>query len=333
MLSYAGVLLTSILVTADAEATFSPLPERIAQELDYFVGDWVLEGQGARGPMQSSWSIQWAPGRHCLIVEYSRREPGKVIRGNALWGWDIASGEVVYHALFSDPALEHIRATIEKPGVFKGKYTGSLEGKNVSGTCELRKKGPEQWTFKTAGVADSGAGELDVRFTRVTPPDREPGRQGRPTAADYITMQCNYFVGEWTTEVIEGRDAGKTGTWTCRLDETGKAFVETATMDGKPFNQAIGGFDPYEQGMKEMVFFSDGSTATLLYRHPLETLRGSLVGKILRGTMEMNSPDGQKKFLDVTVRPQDKNRSVLFIHEKGDSSKVYVKVLFTRRQG
>ena len=88
-------------------AAASPLPKEVAQELDYFVGDWALEGVGARGPMKSSWSMRWAPGGHCLMVEYSRQEPGKVVQGNGVWSWDSANGDLVYHTSYSDQGWTH----------------------------------------------------------------------------------------------------------------------------------------------------------------------------------------------------------------------------------
>lgn len=165
MLTCAGLIVSASLICDVAAA---PLPPEVAQELEYFVGQWHLEGEGAKGPMKSEWSIRWAPGRHCLIVEYARVEEGKTIRGNGLWGWDSATGELVYHAFYADRGLEHNRG---KPTVQRGRYTGSLSGKAATGTCELRKEGPDQWTFKTDGVAASGLGELDVRFIRVKPDD------------------------------------------------------------------------------------------------------------------------------------------------------------------
>jgi hypothetical protein len=120
--------------------------------------------------MKSAWTIKWAPGNHCVIVEYRRDEPDKVIHGSGVWGWDSASGEIVYHALYSDPGLEHIRSQVKQPGVWTGKYTGSLQGQAMEASCELRKESPDQWTFQTTGMAAIGKQELDVRFTRVVLP-------------------------------------------------------------------------------------------------------------------------------------------------------------------
>lgn len=167
MLAHVGIILVPFLIMADPGETNPPLPTAIFQELDFFVGDWSLEGTGARGPMKSFWTMRWAPGKHCLIVDYRREDPETIIFGNALWGWDSATKEIVYHANFSDRGLEQVRSRIERPGVYEGTYTGSLDGKKANGTCELRKEGPNHWIFKTTGVATAGFEELDVRFTRV----------------------------------------------------------------------------------------------------------------------------------------------------------------------
>ena len=43
------------------------------------------------------------------------------------------------------------------------------------------------------------------------------------------------------------------------------------------------------------MFYANGSTATLLYRHPLKTIQGSLLGKVLEGTMERVSPMAKRR--------------------------------------
>ena len=47
----------------------------------------------------------------------------------------------------------------------------------VHASCELRKEGPDLWTFKTTGVAASGLKELDVRFKRATSASGVPARR------------------------------------------------------------------------------------------------------------------------------------------------------------
>ena len=126
---------------------------------------------------------------------------------------------------------------------------------------------------------------------------------------------------------------GSNGTWTCRLDSAGRSFHEKGTMDGKDFLHAIGGYDPQTQSLKEVVFYADGSTATLLYRHPRKLIQGSLVGKVLKGTMEYMSANGEKRALDVLVEPQDRNTSILTIHERGNPSAIWVKAAFNRKEG
>jgi len=153
------------------------------------------------------------------------------------------------------------------------------------------------------------------------------------TADDYIAMQTNYFCGEWSIKALKGDSVGSNGTWTCRLDSTGRSFHEKGTMDGKDFLHAIGGYDPQSQSLKEVVFYADGSTATLLYRHPRELIHGSLVGKVLRGTMEHVSIRGEKRAFDVLVEPQDRNTSILTIHERGNPAKIWVKAAFNRKVG
>jgi hypothetical protein len=56
-------------------------------------------------------------------------------------------------------------------------------------------------------------------------------------------------------------------------------------MDGWPFLGAVGGYDPHLRGRKAVVFYADGSTGTLLYRHVPDTIKCSLAGKVLKGVL------------------------------------------------
>jgi hypothetical protein len=270
MMTHAGIMLASFLMTADADAASAPMPQEIAQELDYFVGDWGLEGEGARGPMKSSWSMRWAPGKHCLIVEYRRQEPGKVILGNALWGWDSASGEIVYHAQYSDRGLEHIRTKIAEADLLKGTYMGSLDGKHSAGTCVLRKEGRNQWTFKTNGVADSGLGELDVRFTRIT-----PDRKAHEIKADkqvqvpkQVWKALDFFVGTWEVTAQAGEEESGKATWVFEWAEGKPCLRCTQTWTderGTDSGAGIFGYDVAHGQLVYVQFYVSGASATMRY--------------------------------------------------------------------
>ena len=203
-----------------------------------------------------------------------------------------------------------------------GYGSGLYEGVEWSSAAKI------QWTEYGATYEDTTGGKPFVFVMK-----RKEGRaaqENEPKAEDYIAMQQNYFCGEWTIKVLEGEGAGSTGTWSCKLDACGQSFHQTGTMDGKPFFQSIGGYDPQLRGLKEVAFCTDGSTATLLYRHPLKAIQGDLVGQVLKGIMENVTPDGKRETLDVVVHPVDRDKSVFTIHKKGDPSSIIVKAVFER---
>jgi hypothetical protein len=327
MLTCAGILLALSLVIADVDATLSaPLPEEVARELDFFVGNWELEGEGARGPMKSSWSMKWAPGKHCLIVEYRREESDGVVHGNGVWAWDSASCELVYHAVYSDRGLEHIRTKLEKPGVLTGKHSGSLAGTRTDAACELRKDGPDQWTFKTTGLADAGLEELDVRFTRVALPGKAPDAAAaappeRLSVAE-VADKCpwklatgRWQLGDSTSDAADevvwkhiGNDQTAIGLWKNR--------------DGSEFTELIG-WRPDQKTLVSTAYGSNGSYWEITFT--------TVTGNMVKGDLVFRQVDGtvSRGTWQVTKKSDDEMPTV-FVATDEDGRAVTIEGRFKR---
>ena len=154
---------------AAAEVTQTALPDNIAKELRFFVGEWTVEGEVLGMALKGRWSARWSPQRHCLLITYPLTLDVKEIFGNGVMGWDTANKEVLTQIFYSNGVMETVRYTVESPGIFKGVFVGSAEGEAFNATCEVRTKRPNEWTFKTTGhtVGGKQKGELSARFGRV----------------------------------------------------------------------------------------------------------------------------------------------------------------------
>lgn len=146
------------------------LPDEIAKELEYFVGEWAVEGRASKGPLKGRWIVKWAPARQCLLVDYPLSVGDESSRGTGLWGWDASTKEMFWVAFYSRGAVETTREKVKAPGVYQGTYAIVLNGKRFEGRIESRRAGPNEWTVKTKGLgtAEEGIADLSVRFTRVT---------------------------------------------------------------------------------------------------------------------------------------------------------------------
>lgn len=154
-----------------AQVKQTALPDEIAKELKFFVGEWTVEGEVLGKTLKGRWFAKWSPEKHCLLIRYPLALDGEEIFGNGVAGWDSAKKEVLIQMFYSNGVTETVRYTVESPGVFKGDFTGSASGEASTAKCEMRTTRPNVWTFQTTGhtVGDRQAGELSVRFVRTEP--------------------------------------------------------------------------------------------------------------------------------------------------------------------
>lgn len=152
-----------------AEAKPSALPDHIAKELNFFVGEWAVEGQQAGKPVTGRWSARWSPQKECILLNAFFAVDGEVAHGTGMSGWDSTTEEIVTRTFFSNGALEDIRYKLVSPGVLRGAHTASAKGKSFKGDCEIRTKQPDEWTFNSKASALSGKEQeaVSLRLERV----------------------------------------------------------------------------------------------------------------------------------------------------------------------
>jgi hypothetical protein len=152
---------------ADNEAKLILSPD-VVDELQHFVGEWNVEGEGSRGAIKGKWVAKWAPGHQCLVIDYRGSIGDEAFRGDGMWGWDSAKKEFLVVNFFTHDVVEVIRTKIMSPDVYAGTYTGQLKGEPVKAKAELKKRGPDEWTFQATEVVLGGrkAEALSATFKR-----------------------------------------------------------------------------------------------------------------------------------------------------------------------
>ncbi len=173
-----ALLVAASVVFGQAEAKKPVLPEKIAQQLQFFVGEWNVEGEVAGAALKGRWSTRWSPKKHCLVINYPLSIDDQQIQGNGVFGWDTETEELMTFMFYSNGVLEICRYKLVSPGVLKGTFAGSAQGKPYKAECELRTNGADEWTFTTKRniVGGKEEKELLVRFARSEGKAKKKGK-------------------------------------------------------------------------------------------------------------------------------------------------------------
>ncbi len=168
MTAFCAFMITASAMLGQSEATESTLPDNIVKEMEYFVGDWTVEGDVLGMPLKGRWTARWSPRKHCLLITNPKSLGGEKILGHGMMGWDTEKEEILVFMFFSDGVFEVGRYKLEAPRVLKGTFVGSAKGEPFTATATVRTDKPEEWTFQTKGNTVGGrrVGELSVRFIR-----------------------------------------------------------------------------------------------------------------------------------------------------------------------
>ncbi len=165
----AMTLITGVAFGQEKGREKSFLPEHVSKELQHFVGEWNLEGQGRLGAIKGKWKAKWARGKQCLLIDYQGSIGDETFRGNGMWGWDSANEEFLVVIFFTHDVVEVIHTKIVSANVFQGRYTGQAKGQSFDAKAELQKEGKDSWTFTTTDATLGGEKSegLSVTLTRA----------------------------------------------------------------------------------------------------------------------------------------------------------------------
>ena len=150
MTAFCAFVITASTLLGQAEATQSAMPDNVRKELDFFVGQWSVEGEIGGEAFKGRWSARWSHHKHCLLVSSDFTLGDERVYASGFSGWNAADQQLVTMTLFSNGVLEDIRYKSVSPGQLKGIYTVSTGEGPTQSECVVRTESPDEWTFESS---------------------------------------------------------------------------------------------------------------------------------------------------------------------------------------
>jgi hypothetical protein len=131
----------------------SGIPDNIIKELDFFVGTWESEGKIGDVTETGRFTCRWArtdDGKQCcLIGRFSYKRGDKTRSGVTLLGWNAAKKCIEDRGFDGNGGNGRLLWTVESPDTWKGEMTFVEDGKEVTSSGVLIKKGPREIVMET----------------------------------------------------------------------------------------------------------------------------------------------------------------------------------------
>lgn len=121
----AGVFFTCAVNVAVADG----LPELLRKQIENnFIGEWDIaityDGETSKGKA----TVQWSPGKHCLVVNEKSSEPNGELHVTGILGWEPQSKSLVHFGFLSDGSHFTIRYSKIDGEKWAGKISGLYRG-------------------------------------------------------------------------------------------------------------------------------------------------------------------------------------------------------------
>jgi hypothetical protein len=132
MLNCAAMLLAGAMAVGE-------LPDEVAKELDYYVGDWTYEWSLDGNTYTGKWSVKWSPDKSCLLSHWSGVGPDGPGSGTKITGWDVQKDQMVDLDFGSDGAHVLSRYSKASGTLWQGDGAGCTE-EGETETCKYQLK-------------------------------------------------------------------------------------------------------------------------------------------------------------------------------------------------
>ena len=194
------------------------IPKKAREAMSFFVGNWEAESyENDTKTGTSEDRRSWAPGKHCLTIEWSGTHDGVPWRASGITGWDAKASAVVEYWHGSQGQSLTIIYPLDKmtPEAWEGTscFT-TADGTSSEGPCRLTRT-PEWIPICSPdrhATARSPCSEVSLAGSRIR---RRPSiRPSRPMRNRKISPKrpsgaLKYFVGTWEGEDnSDGQDLG-----------------------------------------------------------------------------------------------------------------------------
>jgi hypothetical protein len=175
-----ALLLSVSMIVGQAESV-SPLPEDVAAYLQYVVGTWEVAGTAGETSVAGTYSVRWAPGKHCVLLRYTPApdQPEEVAgQMSGVLGYDAASKRTIEKNFWTNGSHYTICYDVADPvaakGVIKGELVGVEDGKEFKCDVEVERKGRREFVYKSQS---SDGVPIEVIFQKV---QRPKGKKSEP---------------------------------------------------------------------------------------------------------------------------------------------------------
>ncbi|MHB0960319.1 MAG: hypothetical protein ACYC0X_08530 [Pirellulaceae bacterium] len=139
------------------------VPKEALQEMAFLVGEWEANGTTNGEEISGTYSAQWAPGNHCLILRFDWTS-GSRVKQSGVGGWSPGQKQYVEHWFISDgSALTCCFSLDQETGAWVG--TGTMvdkEGKESSSKIKLEKRSGQ---YKFTATDPSDDNKVGFEFT------------------------------------------------------------------------------------------------------------------------------------------------------------------------
>jgi hypothetical protein len=277
------------------------IPAKAIEAMNFFVGAWEADtfenGEKIGANVDRR---RWAPGKHCLTIEWLGTEKGVEWRAAAISGWDAKADALVEHWYGSQGQSLMVRYPLGKMKQEVWEGTASFttgDGKSSDGECQLTKT-PAGYDYVARSSQDGKEVVFKVITRRVNAKEaaidsarpRETGAELGNIPAKAIEAM-SFFVGGWEgDDNTDGRKLGANHVQ--RRWAPGKhcfTIEWSGTHDGVASRSSgICGWDAKTDALVEHWYGSQGQS--LMNCYPL----GKMKENVWDGTFSFTTGDGKR---------------------------------------
>ncbi len=161
----AAVLMAASTVTIAQDKV--DVPKEALQEMAFLVGQWETKGTANGEAISGTYSAQWAPGKHCLILRLDWSS-GSQVSQSGIGGWSPDQKQYVERWYFSDGTELTCFFSLDKE---KGAWVGTgtmvdKDGRKTSSKIKLDKRSGE-YKFTATDPSDGDKVGFEITNKKI----------------------------------------------------------------------------------------------------------------------------------------------------------------------
>lgn len=156
------------------------VPPEVQKEIEYYVGNWKVEGTADDSAIKGKASYKLSRGKHCILGDWSAMVGETPVNYAFVTGWDSTTEWYTEQGIDSTVGEVYtIRYKRKSPTVTEGEYAGTLAGKVCTAKVRIERQGPDEFTVRvTEGKAGNDRRpDWVLRYSRVTKQRKNKSRK------------------------------------------------------------------------------------------------------------------------------------------------------------